>query len=74
MVVNVIPALYKAGYSPNDFVRLAQYDTSFAKEYNFASFDIQPLKTIHTALDMLTGKSDERKVFIEPEIVIHDSK
>ena len=74
MVVNVIPALYKARYSPNDFVKLAQYDTSFAKEYNFASFDIQPQKTVHVALDMLTGKCTERKILIEPEIVIHDSK
>lgn len=71
LFLEVIPPLYKAGYDPDDFAILGQYNTPFAAKYHFDSFDIQPEKTICTALDMLTGKCDERKIFIEPVIRKH---
>ena len=72
LFLDAVAALYKAGYDPDNFVMLAQYDTPLAEKYHFNSFNIQPLKTVHTALDMLTGKCTERKILIEPEIIIHE--
>ena len=69
IVSNVLPALRHCGFSPEDFAILAQYNTPFAENYCFDSFDVMPEKTVACAVDMLTGKNDEHKVLIKPQII-----
>lgn len=69
-----LPILRDIGVDPDTVALLSQYNTPYAEGHGIDSFDFQLSKILGTAVDMLTGKCKERKILIEPELVIHRKK
>lgn len=72
LVDTVYSVLESAGITPvEDCPVLGYYNTHRAAKYGFDSFDIRPGETVEQALHLLFGKTAERVILIQPEIIYH---
>ena len=67
---DVFPVLRKNG-SPDRFVFLGTFNTKYAEDAGFDSFDMRKDELAEIAVEMLTGKCGERKILLPPKIVKH---
>ena len=73
-VARVMPALARAGLDRNKDVQImGTYNTPWSVKYGFPSIDMRPGEVMKTAVEMLTGEREERKIVLAPKLVEHSA-
>lgn len=73
-VARVMPALTRAGLDwQKDIQLMGTYNTPWSVKYGFPSIDMNAEEVIKTAVEMLTGEREERKIVLAPKLVEHSA-
>lgn len=70
----IFPVVKQCGRSLDEFYWLGNFNTKDAAKCRFDSFDHRIAEIAKIAIDMLTGKLDERKVLLPPKLVRNSEK
>ena len=69
---HILKVVQNAGLVPQkDILLLGQFNTPFAEQYHFDSFDVRVEETANLAVDMLTNSREEKRILLPPSLSRH---